>query len=164
MNIKKVISIILVCIWMITIFWFSNQQGEGSSSMSKQVSKVIVNLIDLGQQYAEEQKENMAIKIEPYIRKLAHFSIYALGGILLVNATRELTKKEKVQIGMSAIIGILYAVSDELHQLLISGRSGNITDVFIDTLGLLTGITVFLLINKICTKIFDKNTKVKEVE
>lgn len=118
-KLKKVISIILVLIWMISIFSFSNQQGESSSFTSKKVSKIIVNIIDIKHEYNEEQKQEIASNIEPYIRKLAHFSLYALGGVLLMNAVRLFLLKENIQILISSSIGILYAAIDEIHQLLI---------------------------------------------
>jgi len=118
-KLKKAISIIIVLIWMISIFSFSNQQGESSSSTSKKVSKIIVNIIDIKHEYKEEKKQQIASNIEPYIRKLAHFSLYALGGILLMNAVRLFLLRENIQILTSSIIGILYAAIDEIHQLLI---------------------------------------------
>lgn len=47
-------------------FCFSNQKGEESSNLSKEIAKVIVE---------EDEKVNV---IEPYIRKLAHLSEYAV--------------------------------------------------------------------------------------
>ena len=49
----------------------------------------------------------------------------------------------------SACIGIIYAITDEIHQLFIVGRSGSIIDVLIDSIGIFTGISIFLFINKI---------------
>lgn len=46
----------------------------------------------------------------------------------------------------------------------LAGRSGRIEDVLIDTLGVLTGITVFLLVKEIIKRITNKDTKVKEVK
>lgn len=115
-KLKKVISIAFVVIWMISIFSFSNQQGESSSFTSKKVSKIIVNIINIKNEYREEQ---IISNIEPYIRKLAHFSLYALGGILLMNAIRLFVVREDIQILTSSTIGILYAVMDEIHQLII---------------------------------------------
>lgn len=115
-KLKKVISIAFVVIWMISIFSFSNQQGESSSFTSKKVSKIIVNIINIKNEYREEQ---IISNIEPYIRKLAHFSLYALGGILLINAIRLFLVREDIQILTSSTIGILYAVIDEIHQLII---------------------------------------------
>lgn len=115
-KLKKVISIAFVVLWMISLFSFSNQQGESSSFTSKKVSKIIVNIINIKNEYREEQ---IISNIEPYIRKLAHFSLYALGGILLMNAIRLFLLRENIQILTSSGMGILYAMIDEIHQLLI---------------------------------------------
>ena len=40
----------------------------------------------------------------------------------------------------------LYAVTDEMHQLLIEGRSGQWTDVLIDSAGALTGVLIIALV------------------
>lgn len=158
-KLKKAISIITVIIWMISIFSFSNQQGESSSSTSKKVSKIIVNIIDIKHEYNEEKKQQIISNIEPYIRKLAHFSLYAIGGVLLMNVVRLFLLKENMQILTSSSIGILYAAIDEIHQLVIPGRSGKITDVLIDSLGILTGIMVFMLCDKVVKIIKEKIQK-----
>ena len=158
-KLKKAISIITVIIWMISIFSFSNQQGESSSSTSKKVSKIIVNIIDIKHEYNEEKKQQIISNIEPYIRKLAHFSLYAIGGVLLMNVVRLFLLKENMQILTSSSIGILYAAIDEIHQLVIPGRSGKITDFLIDSLGILTGIMVFMLCDKVVKIIKEKIQK-----
>ena len=57
------------------------------------------------------------------------------------------------------MLGISYAISDEIHQSFTPGRGPKITDVFIDSLGVFFGIIVILLIveiinikNKKCQK------------
>lgn len=160
MNIKKILSIILVIIWMITIFYFSHQQGTGSSGMSKKVSTVIVNIVDIKNEMIEEQKEAIVAKIEPIIRKLAHYTIYIIGGILITNCAYVLGAKEKKAILYSAIIGVIYASSDEIHQLFVDGRSGRVADVAIDSLGIFTGIAVYLIIRKIAEAIVNRKKRV----
>lgn len=118
-KLKKIISIIFVIIWMFSLFCFSNQVGENSGSTSKRVSQIIVNIIDIKNKYNQDQKQEIVSKIEPYIRKLAHFSLYALGGVLIMNAVRLFLLRENIQILTSSGIGILYAAIDEIHQLLI---------------------------------------------
>jgi VanZ like family len=66
------------------------------------------------------------------LRKLAHVTIYALLGALLLRALeRQLA---------SVAAGIAYAVSDELHQHFIPGRSGAPLDVVFDALGICVGV------------------------
>lgn len=116
---KKLISILLVVIWMSSIFSFSNQEGTDSSSTSRKVSEIIVNILDIKHKYETEQKEQIISNIEPYIRKLAHYAFYMLGGFLIINAVRFFLLKENMKIITSFCVGALYAVSDELHQLII---------------------------------------------
>lgn len=129
MNVKKIISIILVTIWMIIIFYFSNQQGESSGNTSKTISRLIVSIIDIQKQYTVQEQETLIEIVEPIIRKLAHYTIYAIGGIAIANCVSQFYNKEKMLIQMSAVIGILYAISDEIHQLIIPGRRGNRRDI-----------------------------------
>ena len=49
---------------------------------------------------------------------------------------------------LAIIICILYATSDELHQLFVMGRSCELRDVFIDSLGSVSGIIIYNLIEK----------------
>ena len=41
---------------------------------------------------------------------------------------------------------VLYAALDELHQKFVAGRGPALTDVFIDSLGALTGIVLSVLV------------------
>ena len=83
------------------------------------------------------------------VRKLAHFSIYTLLGISIVGltCTYKLTTVSKATI--TIISGMIYAISDEIHQTFIEGRSGQITDVLIDTAGIILGVVIVLLILKL---------------
>lgn len=49
---------------------------------------------------------------------------------------------------LSILICMLYACSDEIHQLFVSGRSGKVLDVCIDTFGSLMGIFIYNKLRK----------------
>jgi VanZ family protein len=66
------------------------------------------------------------------LRKLAHLAEYAILGALLGRAVR--------LPGLALALGVLYAVSDEVHQMFVEGRHGSPLDVLIDTAGLLAGL------------------------
>ncbi len=68
------------------------------------------------------------------LRKLAHVAEYAVLGLLLARAVPELP---------ALGLGVLYAVSDEVHQSFVEGRRGAPEDVAIDAVGVLLGILVF---------------------
>ena len=69
------------------------------------------------------------------LRKLAHTAEYAILGALLVRATG----RSWLALGL----GVLYATSDELHQVFVRGRHGSPVDVAIDAVGLACGIVLW---------------------
>jgi VanZ family protein len=71
------------------------------------------------------------------LRKVAHALEYAVLGALLTRATGRPP--------LAVAIGVLYAVTDEVHQLAVPGRHGAPLDVAIDALGVLIGVTLWRL-------------------
>ena len=53
-----------------------------------------------------------------------------------------LLKKFIISLG----VGILYAISDEIHQSFVPGRGASIRDVCIDTSGVIMGIIMVLVV------------------
>ena len=132
-------------VWMALVFYFSNQVSEDSLKLSGGITRAILNFFHILEGKTLEQQ----LEIETIIRKLAHYSIYTLGGILIllhVNLYKIETRK-KIIIGW--LIGTTYAITDEIHQLFVAGRSCEIRDVCIDSLGVITGIIILMLILKI---------------
>ena len=132
-NIKKIILWILLISWMAIIFLFSNQSGEISEGVSNGVLSIFSNLIPF--------------ELGPYfIRKVAHFLEFMILGILFVLLFKEYKALDKKQILYCILLCILYACSDELHQMFVAGRSPKVFDVLIDTFGSMSGIYFVYLI------------------
>ena len=55
----------------------------------------------------------------------------------------------KKQVIFAGVMGISYAISDEIHQLFVSGRAGQVQDVIIDSIGVILGICILMLFIKI---------------
>lgn len=144
---------ILLLVTFYMIFNFSNQDGEKSGGLSRKVTTIIVEKM---LSTSEDVKIETIRKLEPIIRKLAHFSIYTITGILLTSlaSTYKIRRIEKIYFSM--LIGMLYAITDEIHQAFIPDRAAKLTDVVIDTMGVGVGITVVLTI----LKQFNKNRKI----
>ena len=150
-NIIRIVLFILILTTFITIFRFSSQDGQTSSSLSKEVTENVTKRINKIQNLEETERKNVLSRIEKIIRKIAHFSLYTIVGILLMSlaCTYEFTEFKRG--GISFLIGLMYACLDELHQFFISERSAQITDVMIDSMGVLFGILLVMLIYKIYT-------------
>jgi len=69
---------------------------------------------------------------------------YLILGVLTINALIKNKMAARTAICASLLICMLYASSDEFHQLFVPGRAGRVTDVLIDSFGALTGIIVIL--------------------
>lgn len=146
--IRKILIVLLV-IWMIAVFCLSNQQGEDSGNLSR----IVANFFAHGDTVKAES-------LEPLIRKVAHMTEYAVGAMIFYGITityPEMSRKKRLILTFAYII--LYAASDEFHQLFIDERNGSVVDVFIDTFGAALGIIGMLIIE---FTIITMDNKVKE--
>ena len=157
-NIIRIILILLLAITFIVIFNFSNEDSIKSGNTSKKITNEITKNIDSIQKLDKVEKTKELDRIESIIRKIAHFSLYTLVGILLMAICSTYNLNEKIRIIISLLSGIVYAISDEIHQMFIAGRTAKPTDVFIDTLGVILGIVITMLILKITS---NRNKKEK---
>ena len=149
----KIFKIILVVIWMMIVFMFSNENGTESSNTSR---KVTVTVVQTFSDKTEEENEPIIQRVDKVIRKLAHYSIYTIGGILIINYVYTINKNNKEKVLYSIAFGAGYAITDEIHQFFVSERSARIFDVGIDTLGVITGIAIYLVIRKLIKKAKNK--------
>lgn len=163
----KILRIILIILLLATfelIFHFSSQNGEESSEVSRGVTNFFTRGNKKIQSESQADKNITLWKIEKVIRKLAHFSIYTLVGILLmcIMITYKTNGMASIKgILLSLVIGALYATSDEIHQIFTPGRTALVTDAFIDSAGVLLGIMIVYGIYKLIGCIRNK-TKLKK--
>ena len=142
-NIRRMIFLIIALIWAIVIFAFSAKPGDESENQT--VCNIFVPGFDNLQEY---EQVDMAKKIDYPVRKTAHATEYAiLAGCVLGAVTPGFIRWKN---GLTAICtAVIYAATDEIHQLFVSGRSGRITDVLIDGCGAVAGTLIILLISRI---------------
>ena len=89
-------------------------------------------------------------------RKSAHFIGYMILGILaigLILQYENIYKKPQ----FAFLICVLYAISDEIHQLFVPGRAGQVRDVLIDSSGSFLGIFLVMFFVRFLRKIRNKN-------
>ncbi|MDE5868196.1 MAG: VanZ family protein [Anaeroplasmataceae bacterium] len=142
--IKKSILILISLFWMGVIFYFSSQNGTTSSGMSNRITQFIVRIfIPHFSDLKDQEQTRILTNISYIVRKLAHYSEYAILGLFLFLAVSSFTKKQNYVFLISGFIGILYAITDEFHQSFVSDRTPMVKDVVIDSIGLITMI-VFL--------------------
>ena len=104
---------------MTTIFCFSHQPSDESSETSGKTIKVILNITPGIAKLQEEQKEEIVELLQPIARKLAHFTIYAIGGALIILYFNEFRLSDSKKLILSGTLGCIYSITDEIHQLFI---------------------------------------------
>lgn len=148
---KKVINIILIILWMGLIFVLSNDTAEESSKKS---DGLIVRCVQdiIKRNLSTKEKEKVLKYLVKPVRKSAHFFLYFVLGILIINLFKSFELFNYKMILLAILLCFLYACSDEIHQLFIKGRSCEVRDILIDTIGSLSGISVYYLFSKISVR------------
>lgn len=126
-------------VWMGTIFYLSHQPANKSAETSLGVVDFALNIIPVPETYEKE--------FHAFVRKSAHFFAYAFLAMLIYYAYRG-----NHRIFFTLMISLLYAISDELHQLFIPGRSAEVRDVLIDVCGAAFGLLIIKLGMKILSR------------
>ena len=146
-NMKKglIIAYILLIIWMSLIFWFSNQKAAASDNLSGGPIKTAITFIYnvIGKEINETEINELVDNLNGPVRKIGHITEYFILGLLVINVVSRYPLNKRKTIVISSLIAVLYACSDEFHQVFIDGRSGEILDVLIDSIGITIGIYLF---------------------
>lgn len=131
-----------VVFWMCVIFLMST--AEFSSRETSRIIEPIIRFL-LPQMSGREVDFIHAI-----IRKCGHLGEYFVLGLLLFRAfgNRPAERPALTVMLYSVIIIVLYAVSDELHQIFVVGRTPSPVDVGIDTAGGIIGQVFCLLFRR----------------
>lgn len=148
---------------MIIIFSFSAKPAEESDGLSLTVGYTIGQMFVPGfEEWSIEAQEAFAERINYPVRKCAHAMEYTILGLFLagtivggkrsrieIDGTKRFEVRPagykyncKLQFLLCLIIGAAYAASDEFHQLFVPGRAGKVTDVLIDSGGVIFGLLV----------------------
>lgn len=143
---------------MILVFCFSAQNDTLSSEMSGNFFKFVCSILHFFIRSADKQAALDAF-LQQYIRKLAHFTEFALLGFFLTLFYAAWQKKLIKLPLLPFPLGVIYACSDEWHQTFISGRSGEFRDILIDTAGVATGILTAILILWLFTLVQQKRQR-----
>lgn len=145
--VKKIVLWLSVIGCMTVIFMFSHQSAEVSHDLSSSFLFRILSFFDAFDKMSRSAMTETVEFLHFLIRKGAHFSVYALLGFLTYLLVRTgYGIKGRMSMLIPSVTGLLYAATDEIHQFFIPGRSGQLTDVLLDTSGAIAGTLAALLI------------------
>ncbi len=141
---KIILSWIPALTVMVMIFCFSAQFSEDSAQTSAGILEWI------------EKTFNITINHE-VLSKIAHACEFcALGAMVSVGFLNTLKRPAPVA---SLLFSVVYALSDEIHQIFVPGRACRAFDIFVDTCGAGVGIIAFMILFYIIGKIKSRKNK-----
>ena len=161
---SRVSIAITVLLWLLVlatsaqIFRFSSEDAKKSTETSGKVVRAVAKVVvPEYKKMTPKEQDSFVESVMNTVRKAAHFTIFGSLGMWLWFLISRYRKSFILPpaVGISA----LYACADELHQTFVSGRSGQIKDVMIDTAGAFTGALVALILFLIWQKLKNKIIK-----
>lgn len=154
----RIISPILLISWMIFIFSMSAQEASVSSQTSAGFAHRLFSFFYPGFSDMDESSQLEIIgEVMFYIRKAAHFTIYCILGVLSFLTVITYKRLNFYLRGLiSWVVCVLFAVSDELHQYFVPGRSCEIRDMLIDSSGALLATIILLALSRLSAKLYGR--------
>lgn len=133
---RFIFTLCLICT-VVFIFKNSMESGQFSSIRSEQVMEFINAVLG---------KVGLGPLSHHAVRKLAHFTEYAMLGFWFMLCLRVYTTHFVRHMSWPLFVCLLTANVDETLQTFVSGRAGQLKDVWIDFAGVLCGTAVSLFI------------------
>ena len=139
---RSIISLLLI-FQMVFVFIMSSFGSDSSSAQSAQIIQVLRQVFPNLNNTSHLDVSSLVF----IVRKTAHFTEYAILGILFFLFFRQFfpQKNGSRYFILAILFSFFYACTDEIHQLFIPGRSGQFTDVLIYTLGASFGCLLLVL-------------------
>lgn len=138
-KLQKFLAWLALLVWMGVIFYFSHQSGDASMQLS---DGILDSFKSLFQNFLDYHT------LSYIVRKIAHFTEYFILGLLIYHLVKQYRVISKTEIIWMILFCVIYAMSDEFHQVFIGGRSPMIFDVIIDSLGSSLSILLFRLFQR----------------
>ncbi len=129
------VSWVLVIICMGIIFFLSAQNGEESSDLSGSFVMALLNGLGI-------------VIDEGILRSIAHCLEFMGLSVLIFNAVY-VTWFLKLTPIIAFLGTVLYAITDEIHQIFVPERAFQISDILVDSTGALIGVIASFIILKI---------------
>ena len=144
---KILLSLLPVLFVFALIFFFSSFDATDSSAQSSVLVKFVKE--DIFPKLSKlRNKTDIKIvndTVAFVIRKTAHISVYMVLGFFSF-VSLWFIKNRKARYFSAVAVAAIYAISDEIHQMYVPGRSCEFRDVCIDTCGAAIGAVICLII------------------
>ena len=146
---KRLIWTVAAALYILFIYSNSLKTADLSSADSGHVLDVLKNL------FLSAGIESRWLT-EHLIRKAGHFSEYTLLGMILYQCVKSYEFRMERRLFIHGAAGFLIPFIDETIQLFVAGRSGQISDVWLDCSGVAAGTVIAALLFFVYAKEWSK--------
>jgi len=167
---KKTLKIILVLgiaiAWMVCIFKLSGMNSSNSNGKSTDIIGIFIeDTLSITNEYGitnshpnDEKIDKASQLINAPMRKVIHASVYFVLAFFMILLINIIFNHENYILSLiiSLILSAGFAMTDEFHQTFVAGRTGQILDVIIDTLGAIVGILFYTTYHIVYTNGYKK--------
>jgi VanZ family protein len=140
---------------MLIIFYFSSKPADLSDQSSLTITHTMVNIYETisNNQLPEVKRIETVYSLDHIVRKTAHFIEYAMLAAAFAFHFTLWTKRKRYRWFLPVLLAGIYAATDEYHQTFVEGRSGQLSDVLLDTAGAITGVVIFVLLMSLISRL-----------
>ena len=145
---KRILPLLITVLIMVFIFLQSALPADLSKEESNMIVQALIEFLHVDAEF-----------LSFAVRKCAHFTEYLVLGLSLFSTVREydpVRLERNEQLRRTALlswgIGALYALTDEVHQAFVPGRSCEIRDMLIDSCGVAAGVLIMAALRSRRTK------------
>lgn len=136
----RILAFLLTVTVMIAIICFSSQSAAESDGLSKGLAQWLLDLLP-------SLNDTVTLrKLNHFLRKFAHFSLYFLLGCGLTGLANR--QRRVLPVLLAILGGSVFAATDEFHQFFSDGRGPMWQDVLLDTCGVTAGAFFIVLLRK----------------
>ncbi len=161
-TVRRLILWALVIGWMCLIFAFSCETADRSGKTSGGFIRSLLITFDTGFSDLDEAAQTARVEsLDFFVRKSAHFSLFAVLGLLCA-AAYSVDLRPGTAFLLALLTGALYAVSDEAHQYFVPGRACQLRDMVIDTCGTAVGAGFFTAVRLLVRRRMRRSKKKDE--
>lgn len=158
-TVLKIVFLSATALLLAFIFIMSAKPADESTKISVSFGYGLCDIFIPGFDTLDEtEKAELAESIDHYVRKTAHFAEFAALGALLYADFALFGLKGFKCILFAFLSGVFAAVSDEIHQIFVPGRACMLTDILLDSSGVLTGCLFSLLVFFIISSVKNKKS------
>ena len=129
------------------IFLMSAQEGDASTASSDMIVLPLQGLIQQACDLPAEESDALYWTLQLLVRKAAHMGEYALLALMLRALASSYGCRHAGILGWA--LAVAYAVTDEMHQSMVSARSAQFTDVLVDAAGAMLGVAAAWLFGRL---------------